>query len=85
MTKGLDASHHGNVGVVHSYLLMLSMALCWAVSHVFTDNSLSGLGKEVKLGANLPIWLTMPRNRCNSVTLCGAGNLEIAATFEGSA
>ena len=36
-------------------------------------------------GANLPIWFTMPRNRCNSVTFSGAVNLDIAATFEGSA
>ena len=89
MIKGLVASYHANVGVVHSSFLTLSMAFCWAVSHVhitsFRSNSLSGLVKEVKLGANLPIWFTMPINRCNSVTFCGAGNLDIAATFEGSA
>ena len=89
MIKGLVASYHANVGVVHSSFLILSMAFCLAVSHVhitsFRSNYLSGLVKEVKLGANLSIWFTMPRNRCNSVTFCGTGNLDIAATFEGSA
>ena len=73
MIKGLVASYHANVGVVHSSFLMISMAFCWAVSHVhitsLRSNSLSGLVKEIKLGANLPIWFTLSRNRCNSVTL----------------
>ena len=76
--KGLVASYHANVDAVHSFFLMLPMAFCWAVSHVHItslwSNSLSGLAKEVKLGANLSIWFTMPRNRCNFVTFCRAGN-----------
>ena len=89
MIKVLVAAYHANVGVVHSSFLMVSMAFCWAVPHVhitsLRSNSLSGLVKGVKLGANPPIWFTMPRNRCNSVIFCGAGKLDIAVTFEGSA
>ena len=46
MIKGLVASYHANVGVVHSSFLMLSMAFH---TTSLRSNSLSGLVKEVKL------------------------------------
>ena len=40
---------------------------------------------SANLGMNFPSWFTIPLNLCNSVIFCGAGNLEIAFVFSGSA
>ena len=72
---------------VRSSLALLNACSCGfphAWVFLFMSSSLSGCVTSVRFGANLLIWLAIPKNRLTSVTLVGCPNFSMASTSLGS-